>query len=109
MMKAILYILIGTLLASGCRAPSPSSSKLVCVTDEDIILRCRSHKVSVADVDKELGDWIQWTALKDKMTTDDELWRFCTPGPSWEKMMGWAGYAVFRKNKLIGSVTTEEN
>jgi hypothetical protein len=107
MMKTILCILMVMALASGCR--TPSASKGGYLTDEDIILRCRSHKLSVVDVDKELGDWVEWTNLKSKMKPEDELWRFCTPGPSWEDMMGWAGYAVFRKNKLIGSVTTEEN
>jgi hypothetical protein len=93
----------------GCWSSKPSSSMQSSVTDESIILRCRIDKVSIEKIDRELGDEIHWKQLKSKMKPNDELWSFCTPGSTWENMMGWEGYALFRKDKLVGSVTTKEN
>lgn len=94
---------------TGCLSHKLHSPAPVTSTDENIILRCRSHLVTTSEVDKELGDWVEWQNLKANIKPGDELWRFCTPGLSWEEMMGWAGFALFRNGKLVGSVTTSEN
>ena len=50
-----------------------------------------------------------WKTFKDKVLTGDEIWAFSSPGPTWEKLMGWQGYAIFRNGKLIDTYTTIEN
>ena len=113
MMKAfvtigLLFALAGSLLG-GCGSPGPRLTASRGPTDEKIILGCRSKIVSVDQVDAELRDYHEWKTLKPKIRPGDRLWKFRTPGPTWEKRMGWEGYALFRNDKLVGSVTTKEN
>jgi hypothetical protein len=108
-MKYLLCTLFMIVGLTSCRSAEQHAPSTAGLTDEDIILRCRSHTVAIAHIDEELGDWIQWQNLKAKLRPGDEIWQFSTPGPSWEDLMGWAGYAAFRDGKLIGVVTTEEN
>ena len=104
----LLLVFAGSFLG-GCSSLSTQPSAPHSPTDEEIILRCRSKTVSVDQVDAQLGEWIQWKRLRAKLKPGDELWKFRTAGPTWEKMMGWEGYALFRNDKLVGSVTTREN
>jgi uncharacterized protein YceK len=83
-------------------------------SDEDMISRWKIQIVTIADVeagrtkfDKPSGRG--WGKFKAGIRSEDELWYFCSPGKTWEDMMGWRGYAIFRKGRLISHYTTAEN
>ena len=51
----------------------------------------------------------KWEALKAQMQEGDELWEFCTPRSSWDKLMGLAGYELVRGNGVVCEVITRRN
>jgi hypothetical protein len=83
-------------------------------SDEDLISRWKIQVVTIADVeagrtafDKPGGR--EWERFKANIQPGDEVWYFCSPGETWEQLMGWRGYAIFRKGRLVEHYTTAEN
>ena len=110
MMKHIVIVLL--MLLAGCttstKAPKAPQS------DEVLITRWRVKQVTFEEVDsgrtpydKPTGQ--QWDEFKARARAGDELWYFCSPGPTWTEMMGWRGYAIYRAGRLIAEYTTAEN
>ena len=94
----------------GCAAGT--HHKTSAITDETLVTRWRSSQVTIAQVeagkDSPRGN-ATWESFKSKLREGDELWYFCSPGPTWENLMGWAGYAIFRGKTLVATYTTMEN
>lgn len=107
-------IILGTVLAAfilaGCVSGSHHKSKDI--SDETLVIRWRDRQITTSQV--EAGSESprgsgEWKKFKGKIKPGDELWHFCSPGPTWENMMGWEGYAIFRGNRLVDTFTTREN
>ena len=82
------------------------------ITDQTLVTRWRDRCVSVAQVEsgsKSLKGSARWAAFRAKIRPGDELWHFCSPGPTWQNMVGWEGYAIFRGNELVDTFTIREN
>ena len=98
------------LLQVGCAAGTHHQTSAI--TDETLVTHWRSRQVTIAQVeaakDSPRGD-PKWESFKGKLRAGDELWYFCSPGPTWENLMGWAGYALFRGKTLVATYTTLEN
>ena len=106
----ITAIAVLLLACSGCA--TTKNDKTGSNTDEEIVNRWRIKAVSIADA--EAGSEIltasgEWKAFKAKIERGDELWCFRSPGSTWEKRMGWEGYAIFRGKRLVATFTTKEN
>lgn len=110
-MKAHVLIVVMGLLA-GCATSTKDAGSLQ--SDEALIRRWKIKQVTFEEIasartpyDKPTGR--QWEEFKAKASMGDELWYFCSPGPTWAEMMGWRGFAIYRKGKLIAEFTTAEN
>ena len=50
-----------------------------------------------------------WADLRRQFHDGDELWKFRTNEESWERHMGWEGFALVREGEVIGAVVTRQN
>jgi hypothetical protein len=110
-MKKHLLLLLMALLV-GC-ATSTKNTRAP-QSDEAVITRWRVKQLTFEEVDsgktpydKPTGK--KWEEFKAQSRAGDEIWYFCSPGPTWTDMMGWRGYAIYRQGKLIAEFTTAEN
>jgi hypothetical protein len=110
------WLTVGVVVLSGCAPQQPQSShaEIKKASDEDLISRWKVQRVTVADVeagktkfDKPSGK--EWEKFKTTIQKGDEVWYFCSPGETWQKLMGWRGYAIFRGGRLVRHYTTAEN
>ena len=95
---------------AGCATQSHHKSEAI--SDEALITRWRDKQLTLSQIESVDGasnGSLEWNRFKAKMKPGDELWHFCSPGPTWENMMGWEGYAIFRGSRLVDSFTTREN
>lgn len=115
-----IEIMIFAVLLCGCAPTKPSPpefrppAEIKKGSDEDLILRWKVQIVTIDDVeggktifDKPSG--IEWDKFKTAIRSTDELWYFCSPHETWEKLMGCRGYAILRNGRLITHYTTAEN
>jgi hypothetical protein len=92
--------------------PGKSNEVRAGITDEQLILKWRSRKVTTEEVEAAEDSpkaSKEWATFKEKMKPGDERWYFCSPRPTWEQLMGQEGYAIFRGNKLVDQYTTRMN
>ena len=113
MMRSIaVLILVLACCPCGLAAESHKKSGIDSITDEYLVLKWRSKRVSLSEIEsgkdfsKASKEWRNFAA---KFKQGDEVWYFCSPGPLWEKMLGWEGYAIFRGGHLVDTFTTREN
>jgi hypothetical protein len=112
-----MWGMFSAVLLCGCISTQPEVRPLPEIkkgTDEDLISRWKVQAVTVADVevgktkyDKPSGT--EWEKFKAGLRAGDELWYFCSPGKTWEELMGWRGYVIFRNGRLVAHYTTAEN
>ena len=111
MRKSIKALIVAVVfIAGGCASESHHKSKDI--SDETLVSRWRDKQVTLSQIEtasESPKGSAEWGRFKAKMKSGDELWHFCSPGPTWEKMMGWEGYAIFRGNRLVDTFTTKEN
>jgi hypothetical protein len=50
-----------------------------------------------------------WTALVKQILPGDELWEFCSPPPSWERLAGRQGIVLLRDGNVVASILTAMN
>jgi hypothetical protein len=48
----------------------------------------------------------RWCALLAQMQDGDELWEFCSPSESWQRLAGTAGVALVRNGEVVDSIVT---
>ena len=51
----------------------------------------------------------QWLELKAQMQPGDELWNYCSPPESWQRLAGRAGICLVRNGEIIASILTAMN
>ncbi len=112
-MKKICAIMVLMMaLLSGCLTSRQQHVKPD--SDEAVITRWRVKQTNFNELESgktslEIPTGDHWQEFKTKNQPGDELWYFCSPHKAWEDMMGWRGYAIFRKGKLVAQFTTAEN
>jgi hypothetical protein len=74
------------------------------------------QKTSVAELEAGFARqppadrWLKgWQELVAAMQPGDELWEYCSPPPSWQKLAGEAGYAVVRGGRVVDNIITLMN
>ena len=107
---SIALSVLAAFVVTGCISASHHKSQDI--SDEALVTHWRDKQVTISQI--EAGNEspkgsAEWDRFKRKMKSGDELWHFCSPGPTWEKLMGWEGYAVFRGTRLVETFTTKEN
>jgi len=87
-----------------------------CLCDQCLITRWRSRKISVEQAEREieLDKWTpecqaKWKTFLSKLRPDCELWYYCSPGQTWEKLAGREGYAIFDNDRLVADIVTRMN
>lgn len=50
-----------------------------------------------------------WSEIKSAMDPGDEVWEFCSPPQSWEKLCGRAGVCIVRQRQIIDGIVTMMN
>jgi hypothetical protein len=115
----VLECIFSVVLACGCTTTSPQTQFKPTVedkkgSDEHLISQWKVQVVTIADVeagktkfDKPNGQ--EWDTFKTTIRPGDEVWYFCSPGETWQKNMGWRGYAIFRNDRVVGHYTIAEN
>jgi hypothetical protein len=66
-------------------------------------------RISVEEVDRQLGSHPEWKALKDAMRSRDELWEFSSPPESWQGLCGRAGIACVRDGRIFATIVLAMN
>jgi hypothetical protein len=51
----------------------------------------------------------RWEKFKAGIKIGDELWEFESPGKSWEKLAGRAGFCIVRAGRIIDAIITRMN
>ena len=51
----------------------------------------------------------RWEKFKAGIRIEDELWEFESPGESWEKLAGRAGFCIVREGRIIDAIITRMN
>ena len=46
----------------------------------------------------------RWLEIKSQMLPGDELWRFSSPMPTWQLLMGRAGISLVRDGEIVDSM-----
>ena len=116
------WLTVGVVALGGCAPQQPQSSQAELKlpaevkkgSDEDLISRWKVQRVAIADVEAEKTEFDkpsgeEWEKFKTIIRTGDEVLVFCSPGETWQQLMGWRGYAIFRGGRLVQHYTTAEN
>ena len=119
MLTLRIAVVITALFIAGCTPRDsaetsypPAHTKSSSITDEELVLSWRIHKTSFAEIESknDLSEVApEWQAFKSQLKPADELWYFRSPPATWQHLMGWEGYAIFRDDKLVATFTTREN
>lgn len=119
MMRRAMIGMCLVFIGWGCSRPQPQPARPPLAevkkgSNEDLIMRLKIQVVTIADVeagrtkyDKPGGK--EWEKFKTSVQPGDEVWYFCSPAETWQNLMGWRGYAIFRNGKFAGEYTTAEN
>ena len=103
-------IALAAFVVSGCTSASHHKSNDV--SDETLVTHWRDKQVTISQIEAATESperSAEWDRFKGKIKPGDEVWHFCSPGPTWENRMGWEGYAIFRGSRLVETLTTREN
>ena len=116
----LVVLVLGNLFVAFGSAEE-TEQKSADLTDEYLIKSWRQEKLTLDNINNhyskmyghdesfKIRDDNSWKSFEEKIKDGDELWFFTSPPQTWEKLMGWEGYAIFRNDKLIAHYTTMEN
>lgn len=123
----LLALTLAVTVCEPARAASgqPPAARSQSKADADVIPReWLTHKTTIEEAerkhmvrDKKLGPepvpfgfiHDRWVEFKSRFRAGDELWEFSSPGKSWSRLAGRAGYCIVRKGRIIESIITAMN